>query len=64
MKTEVCLKARAFNQSIGSLRLTLSEEITKEDVDYTVSVIKEAVEYMRNMSPLYEDFLKKNNRAK
>jgi len=44
----------------GSLRLTLSEEITKEDVDYTVSVIKETVEYMRNMSPLYEDFLKKN----
>lgn len=45
----------------GSLRLTLSEEITKEDVDYTVSVIKETVEYMRNMSPLYEDFLKKNS---
>lgn len=46
----------------GSLRLTLSEEITKEDVDYTVSVIKETVEYMRNMSPLYEDFLKKQKR--
>ena len=44
----------------GSLRLTLSEETTREDVDYTVSVIKETVEYMRNMSPLYEDFLKKN----
>ena len=46
----------------GSLRLTLSEDITKEDVDYTVSVIKETVEYMRNMSPLYEDFLKKNKK--
>lgn len=46
----------------GSLRLTLSEEITKEDVDYTVSVIKETVEYMRNMSPLYEDFLKKQQK--
>lgn len=46
----------------GSLRLTLSEETTKEDVDYTVSVIKETVEYMRNMSPLYEDFLKKNKK--
>ena len=46
----------------GSLRLTLSEETTKEEVDYTVSVIKETVEYMRNMSPLYEDFIKKNRR--
>ncbi len=46
----------------GSLRLTLSEETTKEDVDYTVSVIKETVEYMRNMSPLYEDFIKKNRK--
>ena len=46
----------------GSLRLTLSEEITREDVDYTVSVIKETVEYMRNMSPLYEDFIKKNKK--
>lgn len=46
----------------GSLRLTLSEETTKEDVDYTVSVIKETVEYMRNMSPLYEDFIKKNKK--
>jgi len=46
----------------GSLRLTLSEDITKEDVDYTVSVIKETVEYMRNMSPLYEDFLKKQKK--
>lgn len=46
----------------GSLRLTLSEETTKEDVDYTVSVIKETVEYMRNMSPLYEDFVKKNKK--
>jgi len=46
----------------GSLRLTLSEETTKEDVDYTVSVIKETVEYMRNMSPLYEDFIKKQKK--
>ena len=42
----------------GSLRLTLSEEITKEDADYTVNKLKEIVEYVRNMSPLYEDFKK------
>lgn len=43
----------------GSLRLTLSEEITKEDLDYTVENLKEIVQNLRNMSPLYEDFIKK-----
>ncbi len=42
----------------GSLRLTLSEENTKEEIDFTVDKIKEIVAYLRNMSPLYEDFLK------
>ncbi len=43
----------------GSLRLTLSEETTKAEIDYVVDAIKEIVELMRAMSPLYEDFLKK-----
>lgn len=43
----------------GSLRLTLSEETTKEDVDYVVDSLKEIVGKLRNMSPLYEDFIKK-----
>ncbi len=43
----------------GSLRLTLSEKTTKEEIDYTVEKIKEIVERLRNMSPLYEDFIKK-----
>lgn len=43
----------------GSLRLTLSDETTKEDIDYTVEAIKRIVERLRNMSPLYEDFIKK-----
>lgn len=43
----------------GSLRMTLSEEITKEDIDYTVDNLKEIVAMIRSMSPLYEDFLKK-----
>ncbi len=43
----------------GSLRLTLSEETTKEDIDYVVDSLKEIVGTLRNMSPLYEDFLKK-----
>lgn len=45
----------------GSLRLTIDEEITKEDVDYVVESLKEIVEKLRNMSPLYEDFVKKNS---
>ena len=42
----------------GSLRLTLSEDTTKEDIDFTVDELKKIVERLRSMSPLYEDFLK------
>ncbi|EOS37300.1 cysteine desulfurase NifS [Lachnospiraceae bacterium M18-1] len=43
----------------GSLRMTLSEEITMEEADYVVEALKEIVQNLRNMSPLYEDFVKK-----
>ena len=43
----------------GSLRLTINEEITKEDIDYVVENLKQIVERLRSMSPLYEDFVKK-----
>ena len=46
----------------GSLRLTLSEENTKEELDTTVEAIKEIVARLRDMSPLYEDFIKKGKR--
>ncbi len=46
----------------GSLRLTLSEENTKEEMDYVVENIKAIVQRLRDMSPLYEDFVK--NQAK
>ena len=46
----------------GSLRLTLSEEITKEDIDYVADAIKRIVERLRSMSPLYEDFMKKHRK--
>lgn len=45
----------------GSLRLTLSEDTTEKEIQYTVDRIKEIVEKLRSMSPLYEDFIKKNN---
>lgn len=41
----------------GSLRLTLSEENTKEELDTVVDAVKNIVERLREMSPLYEDFL-------
>ena len=43
----------------GSLRMTLSEENTKEELDYVVDSLKTIIERLRSMSPLYEDFLKK-----
>lgn len=44
----------------GSLRLTLGEDTTREDIDYVVEAIKKIVERLRSMSPLYEDFMKKH----
>ena len=46
----------------GSLRLTLSEENTKEEMDYVVDCVKEIVAKLRSMSPLYEDFCKKQGK--
>lgn len=43
----------------GSLRLTLSEENTKEEMDYVVEQLTVILERLRSMSPLYEDFMKK-----
>lgn len=46
----------------GSLRLTLGYENTEEDVNYTVNQVKGIVERLRSMSPLYEDFIKKQKK--
>ena len=43
----------------GSLRLTLSEETTKEELDFVVESLKKIIDRLRSMSPLYEDFVKK-----
>ena len=39
----------------GSLRLSLSEDNTLEEVDYAVDSLKEIVTRLRDMSPLYAD---------
>ena len=44
----------------GSLRLTLSDETTKEEIDFTVDKLKEIIQRLRSMSPLFEDFKRRN----
>lgn len=39
----------------GSLRLTLSEENTPEQIEYIIKSVKEVVEYLRGMSPVWQD---------
>ncbi|MDE7367018.1 MAG: cysteine desulfurase NifS [Lachnospiraceae bacterium] len=45
----------------GSLRLTLSEETTREEIDFTLEQLKKILQRLRDMSPLYEDFIKKQD---
>lgn len=42
----------------GSLRLTLGESTTLEDVEYVIQVLPPIIKRLRDMSPLWEDFLK------
>ena len=43
----------------GSLRMTLSEQNTKEEMDTVAEELKKIVQKLRDMSPLYEDFVRK-----
>ena len=42
----------------GSLRLSLGEDITKEQADYIIKSVEEVVTYLRNMSPVWRDLEK------
>ena len=46
----------------GSLRMSLGADTTKEDIDDTIDQLKEIVAHLRSMSPLYEDFMKKQQK--
>lgn len=46
---------RVHDIAHGSLRLSLSEENTEEEIDYTIKAVKEVVEYLRGISPIWRD---------
>ena len=48
---------RVHDIAHGSLRLTLSEETTEEEINYTVNAVKEVVEYLRSISPIWRDLV-------
>lgn len=48
---------RVHDIAHGSLRLTLSEENTVDEIDYTIDAVKEVVEYLRSISPIWRDLV-------
>ncbi len=53
---------RVHDVAHGSLRLSITEENTLEEMDYIVQAVKEVVSYLRSFSPVWED-LQKGKRA-
>ena len=48
---------RVHDIAHGSLRLSLSEETTNEEIEYTIKAVAEVVEYLRGMSPIWRDLI-------
>lgn len=48
---------RVHDIAHGSLRLSLSDENTEEEIDYTIETVKNVVEYLRGMSPVWRDLI-------
>ena len=48
---------RVHDIAHGSLRLSLSEENTEEEVEYVIQSVKEVVEYLRGISPIWRDLV-------
>lgn len=48
---------RVHDIAHGSLRLSLSDENTDEEIDYTIKAVKETVGYLRNISPIWRDLI-------
>ncbi len=48
---------RAHDIAHGSLRLSLSDANTEEEIDYTINAVKEVVEYLRSISPIWRELV-------
>ena len=48
---------RVHDIAHGSLRLSLSHKNTEEEIDYTINSVKEVVEYLRGISPIWRDLV-------
>ena len=48
---------RVHDVAHGSLRLSLGEDVTEEEVDYMIQSVKEVVEYLRSFSPIWRDLV-------
>ena len=48
---------RVHDIAHGSLRLTLSEENTEEEINYTIKEVKDVVEYLRSISPIWRELV-------
>ena len=54
---------RSPQEARGSVRFTLSEDNTLEEINTTVDTLKEILEKLRSMSSEYEEFLRKNGKV-
>ena len=48
---------RVHDVAHGSLRLSIGEDVTEEEIDYMIAAVKEVVEYLRSFSPVWRDLM-------
>ena len=48
---------RVHDVAHGSLRLSIGEDVTEEEIDYLIASVKEVVEYLRSFSPVWRDLI-------
>ena len=48
---------RVHDVAHGSLRLSIGEDVTEEEIDYMIASVKEVVEYLRSFSPVWRDLM-------
>ena len=48
---------RVHDVAHGSLRLSIGENTTEDEVDYIIQSVKEVVEYLRGFSPIWRDLM-------